>query len=339
MAHDELRPVLHFPADHVIWETQTPPAFLELRGADGPVPVMLQERDGQRVFVRKPHPNEEGGRVPIYPGDEIYLITPIAGMSISTSATVGDQSGNLYWAPVREVRREGHQVFVEVVRPGEPRPERPVYIGEGDQIIFPAGSINVSFEDIDRTYGAEPDCYYPISASLWAWLSFSAQRSEIRGAVYLLTIAQKLDLAHELAKGVLAIVRESDAKPVPGHHVRALAFEIVAKAHTTIILLHRAYRMLHEAPRRLRVKPPSPKHLRPTLDALRVIRDRIEHAEEHALSIVAASPYDWGRILRDGVLAVDGASFNIIDDTKTALLAARHYLVQVADAPPIQEGD
>jgi hypothetical protein len=332
---NSLQPTLRFPVDHPIWEKHAPPVFLELRGADGPVPALLQERDGEKVFVRRPNPGEEGGRIEIHPGDEVYLITPIAGMFITTSPTVGDRRGDLYWASVQEIRREGHQVFVEPVRPGEPRPKRPVYLGDGDQLIFPQGAISVSFADIDRTYGAEPDKYHPISSSLWAWLAFSERWRDDRGAVYLLTVAQKLDLANELAQSLLAIMRDPEAPDMPAHQVRALAFEIVAKSHTTIILLHRAYRMLCEAPRRLRVRPPSPKHLRPTQDVLRMIRDAIEHSEEHTLADSSETPYDWGRIFREGVLAVDGASFNIIEDTKTALLEARRYLVQLADAPAI----
>jgi len=330
-----LTPQLVFPADHPMWKGRES-LWFELRDKEqGVLPAILEERDGSKIFVRRPNTGEVGGRIEVRPGDEIYLITQIAGLLMSESSQVGNKTETLFFRRIRQTRRDGHKVFVEMIGPGESIPSKPVYLGPGDEIVFPPGSIAVSFDAVDAALGGADVGYRPIANSVWTWLRISSQwRGPHPGVVYLVTAAQKLDLSNELLKSVVNITLESE--PVEyGPHLRETAFDVVAKSHTIAILLHRAFKMLHDAGRRLRVRAPTPKPLRGTMRELEDLRNAIEHAEEHSLAAGTATPFDWHQILRNGKLTLGGVSFDIIKDTEAALVLAHDYLARLVDAPPV----
>lgn len=334
-----LTPQVVFPADHPMWKGQES-LWVELRDKDQrALPAILEERDGRKVFVRRPNAGEVGGRIEVRPGDEVYLITPIAGLLLSESSHVGNKTETLFFRRIRQTGRDGHKVLVEMIGPGESAPSKPVYLGLGDEIAFPPGSIAMSFDAIDAALSGAEVGYRPIANSVWTWLRISSQwRGAHPGVVYLVTAAQKLDLSNELLKSV----GNSLLGPEPtehGPHLRETAFDVVAKSHTIAILLHRAFKMLHDAGRRLRVRAPTPKPLRGTMLELEALRNAIEHAEEHSLVAGTDTPFDWHQIIRNGELTLGGVSFDIIKDTEAALLLARAYLAHLVDAPSVLPSD
>lgn len=333
----ELTPQVVLPADHPMWKGQQSLWFELKDNNQRPLPVILEERVGSKVFVRRPNAGEVGGRIEVRPRDEIYLVTPVAGLFLSESSQIGNQADTLFFRPIRQTGRDGHKVFVEMIGPGEPAPSKPVYLGPGDEIVFPPGSIAVSFDAIDAALGGAEAGYRPVADSVWTWLRYSSQSQGAHpGVVYLVTAAQKLDLSYELLKSIGNLALELESAEY-GPHLRKTTFDVVARSHTIAILLHRAFKMLHDAGRRLRVRAPSPKPLRGTMRELEDLRNAIEHAEEHSLSVGTATPFDWHHIIRNGELTLGGVSFDIIKDTEAALLLARDYLARLVDAPSVPQ--
>lgn len=330
-------PTATFPADHPLWKSGIASGYYEARDSAGaPILTVLVERAGHDVVVRRPIGSEQGGRIEVFPGDSLYVVTTITGVSLNTSEEVGDTKGLLTSAFIRQVGREGNIVFAETVPPDEAPPSRPVYLGQGDQLSFRAGSVTVSFASIDAARGSDKGDYRPVANSIWTWLHF-AQSSAVdpksaKKLVYLTTIAQKLDEANELFHRFDELRRHLPVQNT-GPELRETVFGIVSKAHSFVVVLSRAIAMLEDPERLLSLQQSLPPGLTIHQGNLKQIRNAIEHAEEHAFCEPESdSPFNWHTLVSTGSISRKGRAFDISEDTKKVLLDARAYLVQIVDA-------
>ncbi len=60
---------------------------VKIEGSDEPKNVVLEEREGNRVFVREADPADgEPPRIPLFEGDQIVMMMPLAAVSLSLDA-------------------------------------------------------------------------------------------------------------------------------------------------------------------------------------------------------------------------------------------------------------
>ena len=128
-------------------------------------------------------------------------ISPIDYLSINIGPNVGDND-MLIKARVIPVGRNGNKIIGKTLTYGETDSGDTITIRPGEKLLFPAGNINISIQDIDRENRLEPDGYAPISNTVWTWLRCGkpANPNLFR---FLFAVARRLDTAHTLCTNAI----------------------------------------------------------------------------------------------------------------------------------------
>lgn len=220
-----------------------------LKGADAPVAVVLDGREGNQVFVRQADPVDgEPPRIPIYNDEQIVVMTAISAVSLNQAEEVGRVDDLVTWARVVPVRREDNIVFARTLTHGEPDEGDRVHLRPGDQLSFEQGAIVIELDAIDEKEkaGVAEGEYVPITPVLWTWMSVGSGRDQ--GKVrYLLAAARRLDAANVLLADVERRRQELMREDLAGPVIRRELFGLIAAVELAVVALGRVCDMIYRA--------------------------------------------------------------------------------------------
>lgn len=264
-----------------------------LEGADAPVAVVLDGRDGNQVFVRQADPADGAPpRIPIYEGDQIVMMTPIAALTISQTEEVGRVDDLLTWVRAVPVRREGNTVFARTLQHGEPDDGRRVHVRPGDQLTFEQGAVVIDLDAIDEkeAAGAGTGEYVPLTPVLWTWMSVGGGHDQ--GKVrYLLAAARRLDAANVLLADVEQRRSALNREGLPGPAIRSKLFGLIAAVELAVVAVGRVCDMIDKAGPLLGSTVSVPPTIAMKRAAVNDIRNAYEHIEDRALGTVFGKPH------------------------------------------------
>ena len=257
---------------------------------------------------------------------------PITYISINLGSTVG-ANDSIVGVRVVPDKRDGNVVYGRTLNAGEPDTGEGIIRNEGDQLVFPSGSVSVTLEDVDRYAEPEPDGYAAVTNTVWTWLQVPPYPNETFFH-YMLAASRRLDQAY--ARWTSALSQLEHRPDEPSNKTRERAFDALGNAELMCNALNRAVDMLNDAPNKLRVKTDVPVELNNVQTGLVSIRDAFEHINERAMgrarregTVDALSIFDQGDLVTQGLLTYAGHSLNLRTEVLPLLMAARKFVYDV----------
>jgi hypothetical protein len=309
-----------------------------LEGSDQPVRVVLDSREGNRVFVRQadPEDGDDPPRVPLFPGDELIVMQALTHVSHHITPDVGRTDDLLFSTRIVPVRREPGRVFARTLRRNEPDQGTRVHIRPGDELTFEVGAVVAELDAIDDSEQEATVLYAPLTPVLWTWLQLGTGRSEAT-VRYLLAAARRLDTAARLLGDVDELRATLKQKDLSGPALRRAFFGLIGTVELAVIALGRSIDMVTRALSLIGTTVPVPTNITNSIQAVSEIRNAYEHIEDRALGRVRQKPdpqaltiFDYRRLLDDDEIVYAGHSLNLVNEVPTLLRDARQYLKDVA---------
>lgn len=309
-----------------------------LEGASEPVRVVLDSRDGHQVFVRHIDPcdGDNPPRIPIYPDDDVVVMTPVAAVGHHLTSEVGRVDDFLFGTRIVPVRREPGRVFARTLRRGEPDDGRRVHVRPGDQLTFEEGALVAQLDAIDDLERAEATGYIPVTPALWTWLRLGVGHDEAK-VRYILAAARRLDAAARLLAQVEELRTELNRTDLTGPAWRRALFELIGAVELSIVALGRVVNMASKASGHIGTAVPLPPSVVAKKRAITEIRNAYEHIEDRSLGQVRAVPhpqaltiFDHQQLVENDVIDYAGHKLSLVDDVPVLLDEIRQFLKDVA---------
>ena len=314
-------------------------SHIYLKGETQPVRVVLEGREGSKVFVRRLNPSEvdSGETVKFKPGkEEIVLTQSIDAIGLHFTPDVGRTDDMLASFRLVPDGREGTTVYGRTLRHGEVDTGQSVQLRPGDKVVLRPGAFEMSLETIDEQMAVRSDDgYATVTNTLWSWLMIGAARplSTVR---FLLTTARRLDASHRL----LRLVREKLTELENTEHGiprRNLLYEIIGVVEMAVVTLNRALQMASQINSKFALSTPFPSSVVTKLNDIKAIRDAYEHIEDRAFGLVRGKPhpdalsvFNHVRLIEDRVVVYGSHELNIDDEATQLLIETRSYLMMIA---------
>ena len=262
-------------------------------------------------------------------------VPPIRYISFNIGPNVGDNDA-LIGVRVVPAGREGNKVLGKTLNYGEPDSGEAITVRPGEKLLFPAGNVKITIQDIDRENSPGPDGYAAVSNTVWTWLQDGPSPDPALFR-FLFAAARRLDTAHDLCFNAL---NELGSRPdEPFIKTRARIFKALGYAELMCVALNRAIRMIKAIPPEFSVSVALPNTVDAIFPALKEIRDALEHIEERALEIVnargdhhpdALTIFDQNDFFASGVLRYADQSLDVRAEVIPALIASRKFIFEVA---------
>jgi hypothetical protein len=309
-----------------------------LEGSTQPVRVILHSRDGNRVFIRHldPPDGDDPPRFPIYPGDELVVMTPVHSIGHHLTDEVGRVDDLLFGTRVMEVRREPGRVIVRTMRRGEADDGRRVHVRPGDQVVFEEGALVAQLEAIDDLERGEATGYSPVTPALWSWMRLGVGHDEAT-VRYLLAAARRLDAAARLLAQLEELRTQLNRTDLAGPAWRRALFELVGTVELAVVALGRVVDMASKAAELIGTEVPLPPSVAAKKRTVTEIRNAYEHIEDRALGRVWGAPnpqaltiFDHQQLVEHDVIAYAGRRLSLVDDVPVLLAEIRQFLKDVA---------
>ncbi|MBI3204465.1 MAG: DUF2934 domain-containing protein [Myxococcales bacterium] len=233
--------------------------------------------------------------------------------------------------------RDGHKVLGRTLADGEADSGEPVtfFPYAGEELHFPAGSVQIFLRDLDRGNNPGPDGYAPVSNTLWSWLLFGAPPDPALFR-YLFAAARRLDTAHSLCADVLAALTDRDESFI---RARQRMFAALGHAELMCVAAGRAIDMLRGVQAHFSVSVTLPPSVLKLLPALHEFRNAFEHIEDRALGNVRKKPhadalsiFDQRDLISQGVLRYAAYSLDLRGQLLPMLVDSRMAIFQIASA-------
>jgi hypothetical protein len=234
--------------------------------------------------------------------------------------------------------RDGQRVLGRALADGEADTGAAIefYPYKGDELHFPAGSIQIRLQDIDRESPPGPDGYAPIANTLWTWLTFGDPPDPALFR-YLFAAARRLDAAHALCDAVIGQLADRDE---PFIKARTRLFGALGSAEQMCVATSRAIDMLQAVSGKFPgVAVALPSSAVAIAPALKEIRNAFEHIEDRALGNVWGKPhpdslsiFNQADFVSKGILRYASHTLDVRTQVLPLLVASRHALLAVAAA-------
>lgn len=314
-------------------------SHIYLNGDPNPVRVVLEGREGTKVFVRRLNQNEAdtGEAVTFLPGkEEIVLTKSIDSVGLCFTPEVGRTDDLLASFRLLPDGREGSKVYGRTLRHGEVDTGQTVQLRPGDNVVLRPGALEMSLEAIDEQMAVHSDDgYATVTNTLWSWLMIGTPQS-LNTIRFLLTTARRLDASHRLLELVRArlVEFENTEHAIPK---RNLLYDIIGVVEMAIVTLNRALQMASQINTKFSFSVPFPSLVVAKLTDIKAIRDAYEHNEDRALGLVRGKPhadalsvFNHSRLLEDHVVVYGNHELNIDDEASKLLIETRSYLMTIA---------
>jgi hypothetical protein len=233
--------------------------------------------------------------------------------------------------------RDGNRVFGRTLAPDEPDSGEALtfFPYAGEELHFPAGSVQIVLRDVDRTSPGGPDGYAPVANTLWTWLMVGAPPDPAL-LRFLFACARRLDTAHALYANV---VEALTGRPDPFIKARHRVFAALGQAELMCVALGRAIDMMTNVPSQLTAPVVLPAISATVTLALREIRNAFEHIEDRAVGNVRGKPhvdalsiFDQRDLISHGVLRYAAHSLDLRTDVFPMLIEVRRAVLNSAIA-------
>jgi hypothetical protein len=307
------------------------------RDAEG-VRVTLDSRDGNQVFVRQLDPcdDQDPPRVPLYPGDQVIVMTPIHSLGHNLTSEVGRVDDFLFGQRLVEVRREPGRVIARTMLRGEPDDGRRIHVRPGDQLTFEEGGIVAQLDTIDDMERGDATGYSPVTPALWTWFRLGLGHDDAKMR-YVLAAARRLDAAARLVAQLEDLRAQLNRTDLAGPQWRRNLHQLVGTVELAVVALGRAVDMASQATDLIHTAVPLPPSVTGKAKSVRMIRNAYEHIEDRALGQVNGKPhpkaltiFDHETLLVDDVIDYDGHRLSLVDDVPVLLAELRQFLKDVA---------
>ena len=229
--------------------------------------------------------------------------------------------------------RNGNEVYGRTLNAGELDTGEGITLEAGEKLVFPAGSVKVTLQDIDRYADPELDGYAALANTVWTWLQVPPRPDEAF-LHYLLAASRRLDRAHALC--VSALRELGDRTDEPFIRTRVRLFNAIGNAESMCIALNRAIGMIKDAHAKFSVTTTVPSEVEAVQDAVQAIRDAFEHIDERAFGgarretpLEAMSIFNQADLVTSGILRYAGHSLDLKVQVIPALIAARKFIYNV----------
>lgn len=316
----------------------TPAGWLSdvtLEGADSAVRVVFMRREGSRVVVRQVDPcDPDPERIPLYEGDELFVMKALSHMSMNTNPEVGDVSGLLFGVRIVEVRREPGKVFARVLRRGEIDTGARVHVGPDESLTFELGFV-AELDHIDDLQEATESGHVPITPVLATWFSIgSPDPGTVR---YLLAAGRRLDTANQRLIEIEHCRTMLTREGIAGPEIRTNFFELLGAVESAIIALGRVVDMVTRANELIGCPVAVPDSIAAAAPAVTAIRNAYEHIEDRAVGRVQHRPhpdaltiFDYQRLISEDVIVYGTETLSLTTTVPGLLTTARQFLMAAA---------
>ena len=230
---------------------------------------------------------------------------PITYISINLGPD-GDTRGFLVGIRVVPAGRDGDTVLGRTLNHGEPDSGEGIAVQQGEQLMFPPGSITVTIQDVDRRNTLGPDGYASIANLVWTWFNIPPYPSDVKLFNYFFTVARRMDSTYSLCAGVISKI---SAQP----DNRALLFEALSDAELMCIGLNRVAGMIKAIGKKCSVATTTP--------------DAINALSTPAKAMEASLQFKQLKLSTSGVVRCRNHSLDLRAQVIPALVAAREFII------------
>lgn len=319
-------------------DSRGPAVFTALKVNGRPLPVVLHERDGRRLFVRELDPGETLQPIRFDPAvDTIVPMKTVSATRLCFGPEEGGDDAMTHDMRVVPDGREGSTVYMRTLRHGESDDGRRVHLKPGERPAFRAGSLKIELDALDAHFTSDIEGFAPLANTVWTWLKLAGQKWDVPRVRYVLAAARRLDAAAATWSRVTDLFSSLEAAPEASlsPQTRALVFELIAGVELAVIALRRVVAMVECASSEVGADTPVPDVVERLSPHLTEIRNAFEHIDERASDRVrrkpdpvAASVFEQRRLLTERVIVY--ADHEIGADDVTELLAScRQFLKDV----------
>ena len=257
---------------------------------------------------------------------------PITHIGVALGPKVG---GNDVLVRVRVVPngKAGNEVYGRTLNVGEVDEGHGIVVSEGEEVVFPVGSVTLTIDDVDKYAVAGLGGYSPIANTIWTWLQVPPMPTE-RFFRYLFAAARRLDSAHSLWVGAMQELTGPSDEPFIQKRVRL--YTALGHAESMCIALNRVIIMIRYLRTRFGVTTPVPTDVDSIWEAVEAIRNALEHIDERAFGKAkkekpqdAMTIFDQSDFVASGKLSYAGYSLDLQAGLIPVLVAARKYILDV----------
>lgn len=311
-----------------------------LQNEPEPIRVLLEEREGSTIFVRRLRSGEtdSGETINFIPSEENVVLTQeITGIGISLTPDVGRRDDLLTWLRLVPDGREGSTVYGRTLCYGEVDNGESIQLRPGDTFALRPGALVLELEAIDEQVAVVfDDGYKSITNTLWTWLSVGVRSVTAEEAMrFLLAAGRRLDESHRMLRLVKSKMADLE-NTVDGIPQRNLIYEIIGTVEMAVVAMNRALNMTSQLETHFSISTPLPASIFGKLDAIVALRNAYEHIEDRALGLVrgrahpdALSIFNFERFFKERVIVYGPYELNLETEAAELLVDARQYLKKV----------
>ena len=267
-----------------------------------------------------------------------------------THAPIGqeDNSGQgelLFSGRVVLSRREGKNVYLRSLRPGEEDTGEGVRIEAGERVLIDAGDLSFNSRQIDASLSSPgTGGYAPVANTIWTWYQVAPRPGEF--FLLFFALARRTDAAHALWSA--AIEARDEAREKKGTPRRTAAFELLATAEMMVIALHRCFEMMEGLRASFCPALPIPASVQTIRRAVKEIRHAFEHIDDRARGRIdphgtvdpdALTIFNQPGFVHSSLLRYRGHALNLETEVIAALLDAREFIMKAIDEGPVQNNE
>lgn len=261
---------------------------------------------------------------------------PFRYVSTNLTSTAG-ANDSLIAVRVVPAGRRGNTVLGRSLLPGEPDSGEPILFNPyaGEELQFPAGSLHVTIQDIDRHAPKLDHGYAAISNTIWTWLFCGAPPNPALFR-FLFAAGRRLDTAHSL---LLRVNDALDDRDEPFVKVRQRLFDALGLAELLCVAFSRAVDMLQALSSKFALQVSVPVSITGKLSSLKEIRNAFEHIEDRAEGHVRGKPnpdalsiFDQKDLVTSRILRYANHSLDLAREVPPMLVDGRRVLFDAAVA-------
>ena len=255
-----------------------------------------------------------------------------------TLLNLGPENELLYVGRVVPAGSDEKTVFARSLRPGEEDSGEVLNVPAGKQLVFRAGDLSFSSDEIDARSPKGRGGYAPVSNTIWTWYRMVGAEDQSL-LMLLLAAARRLDATHVFWTATMDALEQSGT--LAGIERRSTLFRALAMAEVTVISLSRAVEMIHRLEEEFQLGLQIPEKVASFRKTLRRMRNALEHIDDRAMGEAkdgtadsAMSIFVQPHFVDNGVLIYAGEGVLFPKGVPIALGQCREVIMSVIDARP-----
>ena len=107
--------------------------------------------------------------------------------------------------------REGNTLFARALKPGEEDTGEGINVRAGERLVIRAGDLGINLREVDAMSPKGLGGYAPVANTIWTWFTIVGAPTSF--FLHLVSLARRLDAAHELWAVVVERLDEARIQP------------------------------------------------------------------------------------------------------------------------------